>query len=109
MVTTILKNKFTSSAFVFLIASTSLLLGCDPDHLNKCEWYLVPDQDRKGNVEEGFVPACARNYEVNKQDCRLQVKLEFAKKAYNRKFKYKDLKVDGPGIPRTVKSIKYCE
>lgn len=92
-----------------MISVLSAVAACDQEHLNKCEWYLVPDQDRQTTVEEGYVPACTRNYKINKQDCRLQVKLEFAKKAYNRKFRYNDMKIDGPGNPRTVKSIKYCE
>lgn len=86
-----------------------LLLSCDPEHKKKCEWYLMPDADRLGKVEEPFIPVCARNFKTLKQDCRLQAPLEFARNAYNKKFRYIDMKIDGPGIPRTILSIKHCE
>lgn len=106
-----MKSKFlrTNLEFLAFILLTTALSSCDREHLNKCEWYLIPDQDRKSPVQDGYIPVCARNYKVVKQDCRLQATFEFAEKAYNRKFRFKDMKVDGPGIPRTVKSIRYCE
>ena len=94
------------SILVFLLMT---LMGCDPDRKKKCEWYLMPDVDRVSTVDEGFIPVCARNFTNNKQDCRLQAPLEFAKKHYNKKFKYVDLDYEGTGIPRTVEAIKHCE
>ena len=85
------------------------LAACDREHKKKCEWYLMPDQDRIGKVQEGFIPVCARNFVTNRQDCRLQAKLDFARNVYNKKFRYVDMKIDGPGIPRTVQDIKHCE
>lgn len=82
--------------------------ACDPDHKKKCEWYLVPDTDRAGKSDPGFIPVCARNYVANKQDCRLQTKLSFAKKVYNMTFRYTDLKVQDFGLPRTIDSITFC-
>jgi hypothetical protein len=104
--------------FIFL---AMLWVGCDKEHRQKCEWYLVPDVDRAnyteedqkkqniGKLDEGFIPVCARNYVVNKQDCRLQAPLDFAKSAYNRKFKLVDLQVKAYGLPRTITEIKFCE
>ncbi len=85
------------------------LVSCDPEHKKKCEWYLMPDPDRIDKVQEGFIPVCARNFKTNKQDFRLQAPLDFARTAYNKKFRYIDMKIDGPGIPRTIQSIKHCE
>ena len=85
------------------------LLGCDPERKKKCEWYLVPDLDRTGTIDPGYIPVCARNYIVNKQDCRLQATLEFARDAYNKKFRLVDLKVKSPGIPRTVTTIDFSK
>jgi len=69
----------------------------------------VPDQDRIGKVNKGMIPLCARNFVVNKQDCRLQSSLEFAEAHYQKKFKYNVMKVDGTGIPRTVQEITHCQ
>jgi len=91
---------------IYLLAG---IAGCDPDNKKKCEWFLVPDQDRIGKVNKGMIPLCARNFAVNKQDCRLQASLEFAEAHYQKKFKYSDMKVDGTGIPRTVQEIKHCK
>jgi hypothetical protein len=93
---------------LFLFAIVAALTSCDPEHRKKCEWYLMPDQDRKIETKEGVIPVCARNFVTNKQDCRLIAPLDFAREAYNKKFKYVDMKVDGPGIPRTVLEIKFC-
>ncbi len=85
------------------------LLGCDPDHKNKCEWYIVPDVDRIGQVDEGMIPVCARNFVVNKQDCRLQTTLAFAEKIYKKSFRYVDLKTKNAARPRTIDEIRFCE
>lgn len=97
--------------YLFLLISCSLVIfvGCDPERRKQCEWYLVPDLDRKTTVDNGYIPVCARNYTSKKQDCRLQATLEFAQNAYNKKFRYVDMKIKSPGIPRTVLDIKFCE
>lgn len=95
---------FLSILFVFI-----WLTGCDPEHRKKCEWYLMPDATRIGRVQEGFIPVCARNLVVNKEDCRLQATLDFAKESYNKKFRYIDMKVKSAAIPRSVDTIKFCE
>lgn len=95
---------------VFLIALTLVMTtACDPDHKKECEWYLVPDTDRIGQADEGFIPVCARNFVVNKQDCRLQTTREFAEKVYQRRFRYNDLKIKNYGAPRTVEEIRFCD
>lgn len=86
-----------------------LVAGCDPEHHRKCEWTLEPDPSRIDKVEEGYVPACARNRTINRQDCRLQTTIEFAKKIEGKHFKYNDLKLKGYGIPRTIKSVDLCD
>ena len=85
------------------------LTGCDPERRKKCEWYLVPDPERKGQVDEGMIPVCARNYISNKQDCRLQTTLKYAKKLHKKTFRYVDLKVENYGLPRTIKEITLCK
>lgn len=94
---------------IFTIAAILLLTtACDPEHKKKCEWYLMPDTNRIGQVQEGMIPVCAINLVVNKEDCRLQSTLDFAKSAYNKKFIYDDMKVKSLAIPRTVDTIKFC-
>ena len=87
----------------------TLLVGCDPEHKKKCEWYLMPDTDHIREADQGMIRVCARNYVVNKEDCRLQTSIDFAEKAYNKKFKYVDLAVEHLGNPRTITDINYCE
>ena len=95
-----------------------MLVSCDKEHKKKCEWYLIPDTARydqrkeeriNGKLDEGQIPVCARNFVTNKQDCRLETTIEFAKKAYERKFKLVDLKVKELGNPRLIEEIKFCE
>ncbi|MBF0440797.1 MAG: hypothetical protein HQK54_02720 [Oligoflexales bacterium] len=86
-----------------------LLTGCDPEHRKKCEWYLEPDPQRAGKVDKEYIPVCARNYVTNKQDCRLQTTLEYAKKVSLMKFRYTDLSVEHLGNPRTITQIKFCD
>jgi hypothetical protein len=94
---------------ICIIFACLALLGCDPERKKKCEWYLMPDIDRVGKTQEGFIPVCARNFTSNKQDCRLQAPLDFAKQHYDKKFRYVDMEYNGPGIPRTVTKIEHCD
>lgn len=97
----------------FKIAVTILGLtanqGCDPQGLKKCNWLLEPDESRANLATEEVVPACARNYKSEKQDCRLLVPRELAKKMEGKKFIYDDMKVKNSLIPRRVTSIEPCE
>lgn len=86
-----------------------LLGACDPQHRRQCEWYLVPDLDRPVDGDGSVIPVCARNFVTNKQDCRLEADLEYAKSVYNRKFRYSDLRVKNVGIPRRVDHVAFCE
>ncbi len=85
------------------------ILSCDPDRKRQCEWYLIPEPDYRHKVEDGFIPVCARNLQNNKQDCKLQTTLEYAKKMYEKKFRYIDLKVKNTTFPRTIDSIRTCD
>lgn len=105
----IMTAKTQLPVILLLMGCAWLLSACDPDHRRKCEWYLVPDPTRIDLVDEGYVPVCARNYVVNKQDCRLQSKLDFAKKAHLKKFRLADLRVRDYGLPRTIKQIRFCK
>jgi len=71
-------------------------------------WILEPDPGRIGQVDAGYVPVCARNWETRKQDCRLQVNLDFAKKHQQKRFRYIDMKVKDYGIPRTITQVRFC-
>ena len=94
---------------VALAGFVTFLMGCDPEHKKKCEWYLMPDTDHIKEADHGMIRVCARNFVVNKEDCRLQTTIDFAEKAYNKKFKYNDLTVEHLGTPRTISNISYCE
>lgn len=96
-------------ALSFAVALLVLGCACDPEGKKACDWVLEPEPKLIGQADEGFIPVCARNRTTMKEDCRLQTTMEFAQKAFGRKFKYVDLKVESPGLPRTVASISYCD
>ncbi len=100
-------KKYTALSLLssFIIVSA---VACDPEHKKKCEWYLMPDPDSNSKVEEGYIPVCARNLVVNKEDCRLQAQLKYAKSVYGKKFKYSELSVEEGRYPHKVVSIKSC-
>jgi hypothetical protein len=85
------------------------LTACDPDGKKKCAWVLEPEPRNEANSDPGMYSVCARNRETMKEDCRLQTSKEFAMKAMNRKFRYVDLTIESPGLPRTIKDIKFCD
>ncbi len=70
----------------------------------------MPDPTRIGKSDEGYIPVCARNLEINMEQCNLQATLEFTEKNYGKKFKAVDMKLDLEGkFPRKVVDIKFCE
>jgi hypothetical protein len=85
------------------------LSACDPDGKKRCDWVLEPEPSLSGKADIGYIPVCARNRQNMKQDCRLQCSLNFAKEAMGKKFRYVDLVINSPGIPRAVAEIKFCD
>ena len=87
-----------------------LLAGCacDPEGKEQCVWTLEPEPGLIGKTEQGYIPVCARNRMTMKQDCRLQVEMQKAKDYFGKKFRYSDLKVESPALPRTIVDIKFC-
>ena len=95
-----------AAVFLFVTGLTS----CDWNHEKKCEWYLMPDPDRIGKSHEGFIPVCARNLVINKENCYLQATLALTQENYGKKFRMVDVGIDRSGtFPRTVTSVKTCE
>ena len=92
-----------------VIGAAFLLFSCDPDGKKKCVWVLEPEPRNEAQSDPGMYSVCARNRESMKEDCRLQTSKDFASKALGRKFRYADLEIDSPGLPRTIKSIKFCD
>lgn len=97
------------SKLIFLFPFLLNLVACDPEHRKKCEWYLMPDTTPERVVDEGFIPVCARNLVINRENCRLQMRFDEAKTAYGKKFRYTDLKLVAAINSHNIKSIKYCE
>lgn len=92
-----------------LALSAPLFMACDPEGKKECSWVLEPENKMIGKTDPGMIPVCARNRKTMKEDCRLQTTLEYAQKAYNRKFRYTDLRIESPGLPRTIAGIKFCD
>lgn len=88
------------------------LSGCDlfTNRKGKCEWYAMPEPDKKEKADEGFIPICVRNYVTNKQNCQLQATLELAESIYQKAFRYDDLQIDMEGrFPRKIIKVKeFC-
>lgn len=102
------KNTARFGAFTLAVLTALSLGGCDPERKKRCEWYLMPNTEKKANVDKGYISVCARNLMANKEDCRLQTTLSFAKKVYGKTFRYVDLKVKSFGIPRTIQEMTFC-
>jgi hypothetical protein len=95
-----------------VVLALSLLIsiaGCDPEGHKNCDWVLEPEPSLKDKVDPGYIPVCARNRVTLKQDCRMQTTIEYAKKVFKKKFRYVDLRIDNPGLPRTISNIKFCD
>jgi len=96
----------------FILGSLTLplLVGCDPYHKDKCEWYLVPEPEHIDLVEPGWVSLCARNYVINKERCYLKSTIEFAKEANGKLVRLSSLKIAETGLyPREILSVKTCK
>ena len=90
------------------------LVACDPYHKKKCEWVLTAEKEgidmmSVKDLENDWIPVCARNYVVNKQRCNLKIKLNMAKAVQDKAFRLVDMKVDSSGLyPKEIESIKPC-
>ena len=94
--------------FTVLVPALTLF-SCDPEGKKDCQWTLDPEPKLIGTTTEpGMIPVCARNRQTNKEDCRFQAPLDFAKAAFQKKFRYVDLESDNSKLPRIVKDIKFC-
>lgn len=94
------------------IVGLLLILACDRTGRDKCRWYLVPEKENQVKADEGWMAVCARNFDNNKQDCRLQARPEFVKSNYNKKFRYTDivLSTKDQRFPRKIESIeRFCK
>lgn len=101
---------------LLIVASFVLFSGCDMYHFNSCEWTLEPEKDyisklSSEDIEQGYIPVCARNRVTNKQNCNLKAKLDYAKSVFQKKFKYEDLKIEtNSKYPKPVIEVaSFCE
>ena len=99
---------FRLHAALMLTTIPLALLACDPDGKKDCAWVLEPEAKLEGTTEPGFIPVCARNRKSMKEDCAMQATLDYAKQAYERKFRYVDIRFASAGQLHTVSSIKFC-
>jgi hypothetical protein len=89
--------------------SVLLMTSCDPEGKKKCQWTLEPEPNLIGSATvAGMIPVCARNRTTNKEDCRFQADMNFAKSAWMKKFRYVDIEADNSKLPRVIKNIKFC-
>ena len=96
---------FQKMFFILLL----LVCACDPEGQKECAWTLEPEPGLIGKTLQGYIPVCARNRVSNKQDCRLQVRMEKAKEYFGKKFRYVDIVLESPALPRTIVQITFCE
>ena len=69
---------------ITLLSISFGLVACDPYHKKQCEWVLTAEPEgiqmmTAKDVENNWIPVCARNYVVDKQRCNLKIKLKMAK------------------------------
>lgn len=99
------KYKNYICLFLFLI----FIQGCDCQRLEKCEWYIVPEEKHAHLVNPGFVSVCLRNYVTNKEKCILDMKLEDAEFVYGKKVKYSSVVLDDKNFPRRILKYSFCK
>ena len=92
-----------------VVCAAALLPSCDPEGRKECIWTLEPELKLKGTTMDGYIPVCVRNRKANRQDCRYQATLEFAKAAWEKKFRYVDIDADASHAPKVIKNIKFCD
>ena len=102
------KNDLSFFVFPSLCVIVMFLFACDPEGRKNCDWVLEPEIRKKDFVEPGFIPLCARNRVTMKQDCRLQATEAQTKSYLGKKFRYVDLRVKSPALPRTIQSVRFC-
>ena len=101
--------------FLILLGLGMGSMACDPYHKKECEWVLTAEPEgikmmAKQDVENNWIPVCARNYVVDKQRCNLKIKLNMAKAVQEKAFRLVDMKVEENGLyPKAIESIKTCK
>lgn len=93
---------------IFVLLSVLLMVGCDMQRHDECEWYLVPEPRHIKMVEEGWVSICARNYVTNKEKCYLRLPIDKAENVFGKTVTFSSLKLDS-GMIKEIKSYKTCE
>jgi hypothetical protein len=97
------------SLFAALGLTVMGLVSCDPDGKKQCAWFIEYDANRPDRLAlEGYVPVCAKNLKMNKQDCRFDIPADKGVEYYNKYFRYVDVKVTSVALPRIIVSIKTC-
>ena len=103
------KNWYKLSRISFLLM-LPVISACDPEHRDKCEWYLEADYQRVETVEPGWVALCATNRVINKQRCYLKAELDYAKALQGKPFRLNSLKFkQTEGYPQEIISVKVCK
>jgi hypothetical protein len=99
------KACFLYQRCIAVVVLVMAVCACDLSHMQRCEWYLMPNpsDDWMARVDDGYIPVCARNLEINQENCNLQATLEFSEKHYGLKFRYSEIELDTSGkFPRKV-------
>ena len=100
-------QKMLALSGLLLLLTTQL--GCEVIARYRCQWYMIPDLEKKHLVEPGWVSVCLRNYDIGKQKCALKAKFEMAEATFGKPFRYVDVEIFSKVYPREVKSVKVCE
>ncbi|MCB9229993.1 MAG: hypothetical protein H6618_10330 [Deltaproteobacteria bacterium] len=95
--------------FLVLLTAAFTWMACDWERLDKCEWYLVPEEKHAHLVHPGHVAVCLRNYTTKKQKCFLEMGLDEAQAAYGKKLRYSSVKLDKSVMPRKILKYSLCQ
>jgi hypothetical protein len=74
----------------------------------QCDWFIMPDPDRRELIEDGWATVCISNFVINKRKCYLKMKLDEAEAVYGQKFRYVDIEISRSGFPKEIKSYTSC-
>lgn len=85
------------------------LAGCDPMHIDECEWYLEPEGKHQNLVEKDEIAICARNFVIKRQKCYYSIEKEKIAEIDGKIFRLSHIKTATASFPRKIISANSCK
>ena len=99
--------KMTTSILTIFLSSI-LLVSCDPQRKNECEWYIVPFPEGNTAVKVGWVSLCVANFKLGRQRCFFTAKPGFVDRLNGVPFQYSSMRYTET-LPKKIISVESCK